>query len=162
MFEIIIDNQQNKIKVNEDLERIIKDVITTALEMENVKNSLEVSVVLTDNEHIKTINNLYRKVNTPTDVLSFAMRDSSEENFATLPESVELLGDIVISLEMAKEQAKDYGHSFEREVGFLVAHGIFHLLGYDHMVESERNIMRKREEDVLFSLKLFREGKKSI
>lgn len=114
-----------------------------------------------DNEQIRGINCEQRDIDRATDVLSFPFLDAkngditvSDEDFY---EGYLSLGDIVISLERAKEQAEEYGHSFEREVGFLTCHSMLHLLGYDHIDEADRVIMRKKEEEILKKLKLTRD-----
>lgn len=113
----------------------------------------EVSIHFTDNKGIEELNRTYRNVAAPTDVLSFG-GDGEEER---TPDGTLLLGDVIVSLDKAKEQAAEYGHSLEREVAFLVVHGMFHLLGYDHQTDEEQRVMRAREEEVLQSLGLTRE-----
>ncbi len=109
-----------------------------------MSGDVEVSIVLVDDEYIQNLNKNYRSIDAPTDVLSFAMRESVDESDISFEcEEEELLGDVVISLERARSQAEEYGHSIEREIGFLVTHGILHLLGYDHETESERAVMRE-------------------
>lgn len=99
-------------------------------------NNAEVSVVFTDNEQIKKLNKKYRKKNKPTDVLSFPLDDN-------------LLGDIIISIERAREQAEEYGHSDRREISYLFVHGLLHLFGYEHDNETDKKQMRKKEERIL-------------
>lgn len=108
----------------------------------------EVSVTFTDNAHIRELNAAYRGKDAATDVLSFALREGEEPEIVDGP-PVEALGDIIISVERAAEQAAEYGHSLEREMAFLTTHGMLHLLGYDHIEEAERVEMRKEEEYVL-------------
>lgn len=115
----------------------------------------EVSVTLTNNAYIKELNAQYRNKDTATDVLSFALNEGDEPEIQG-GAAVNLLGDIIISLERAKEQAQEYGHSMEREVAFLTVHGMLHLLGYDHIEESDRQEMRREEEFVLSHLEIFR------
>lgn len=148
-----VNNTQNKIAVDPDLEKTIGDVVTAILEQSEFPGA-EVSVVLADNEYIHRLNKQYRDIDTPTDVLSFAMLEGEEDS--PVEESEVLLGDIVISVERAQQQAEDYGHSFTREVAYLTAHGMFHLLGYDHNSEEERKIMREKEEQILSELKITR------
>ena len=150
MAEIIISNLQVKVEVSEKLYEVIKNVINTTLLVEVIPKSVEISIVLVDNEYIQKLNMKYRNKDVPTDVLSFALRESYEDE----PEVFQIwdeepMGDIVVSLEKAKEQAQEYGHSFEREVGYLVVHGMLHLLGFDHMDDEETKIMRKKEEAIL-------------
>lgn len=157
MADVIINNMQNKIEVSKELEDLIAKVINAALLAENVSGDVEVSIVLVDDEYIQNLNKDYRSIDAPTDVLSFAMRESVDESDISFEcEEEELLGDVVISLERARSQAEEYGHSIEREIGFLVTHGILHLLGYDHETESERAVMRNKEEKILESIGLTR------
>lgn len=129
---IYIENQQDGITVDENLENLIRRVIDQGLRNEKIDQEVELSVVLVDAEQIKEINLEYRGIDKPTDVLSFAQEDGEIE-FPEIDEiSFRLLGDIVIALDVALAQAQEYMHSFEREVAFLTAHGLLHLLGYDH------------------------------
>lgn len=151
-------------------ETLITSVVEAALEYANCPYEVELNVTLTDNEEIQIINRDFRDMDRPTDVLSFPMLDYEiagdfswlEEQEEELddcfnPESGELLlGDIVISVEKVKEQANEYGHSLERELGFLVAHSMLHLFGYDHMEEDERIVMEKKQEEILQTLQLGR------
>lgn len=149
MANIIISNLQDKIDITEELKALIIKAANTVLSMEKVSDNVEVSIALVDDIYIQKLNHQYRNINAPTDVLSFAMRETVEgENSLNVYEE-ELLGDVVISLERAKSQALEYGHSFQREVGFLVVHGILHLLGYDHESEEEKVVMRQKEEEIL-------------
>lgn len=161
MIRIFTDNTQDKIEVTDALEKLIKDVAEGVLEFEEIDEKCEVNVMFADNEQIRGINREQRDIDRATDVLSFPFLDAkngditvSDEDFY---EGYLSLGDIVISLERAKEQAEEYGHSFEREVGFLTCHSMLHLLGYDHIDETDRVIMRKKEEEILKKLKLTRD-----
>lgn len=166
---IYVDNRQNKITVNSELEEILSKTISFALQEEEVKVPYEVSLVFVDNEEIRKINNETRHIDKETDVLSFPMLDYpkakvfkevyKEYNFdKTFLDGEDLiLGDIVLSLEKALEQSKEFNHSFNREVAYLVVHSILHLLGYDHMEEDEKIIMRGREEEILKKLYLTRD-----
>lgn len=164
---IEIDNRQNKMKISEDINTIINSAIDFALKYEGFTRPYEVSVVITDNDGIKNINWEFRKINKETDVLSFPMLEYGEGHYEgfdtesdfrdTNPETGEvILGDIVISIEKAFTQASEYGHSIMREVAFLTVHSVLHLLGYDHELNEDRLIMRKKEEDILSMMKLFR------
>ena len=114
----------------------------------------EISVTFVDMEEIHQLNRDYREVDSPTDVLSFPQFDDLND----LPEDGEIaLGDVVICKEKAEEQAAEFGHSFEREIIYLFVHSVLHLLGYDHMDEDEKKIMRKREEEVMQELGITRE-----
>lgn len=108
----------------------------------------EVSLTFTDNAYIRELNARYRDKDMATDVLSFALREGEEPEIVDGP-PVEALGDIIISVERAAEQAEEYGHSLEREIAFLTTHGMLHLLGYDHIEEADRAEMRREEEYVL-------------
>lgn len=162
-MRILVQNRQKKFKVMDSLKPLIERAFLTTLESEKIPVNCELSVVLVNNSSIKKLNNDYRGKNIPTDVLSFPMYDRktlrkmiSSENYQEKSEI--LLGDIVISLEKAYEQAEEYGHTFEREIGFLAVHGILHLLGYDHIKEKERLEMRSKEEEILKIIGLTREG----
>ena len=140
-------------------ESLIKTVIETVLKEENIIQDLEVYVTFTNNDQIHKINKETRNVDRPTDVLSFPMFEREEVH--SLKEiskkEADILGDIIVSIEKVKEQALEYGHSFERELAYLVTHGMLHLLGYDHIIEEEKEQMRKREEEILEKLKITRE-----
>lgn len=171
---IYIDNRQNTIEINETILENVNNVIEYALKDENVNIDVEVSVVFVDNEQIKEINKRQRNIDKVTDVLSFPMLNYPEgkvykevyKDNVFSPEDFDegelILGDIVLSLEKAKEQSEDYGHSFLREVCYLTVHSVLHLLGYDHMDEMEKNIMRKREEEILDKFNITREYVKPL
>ncbi|MDN5300762.1 MAG: putative rRNA maturation factor [Thermoanaerobacteraceae bacterium] len=158
MPEIIISSWQGKIDISADFEQLLTDILKFALAREQVPQDAEVSVVLVDDAYIRELNRQYRAKDTHTDVLSFAMRESvpEEEAIEGDPGAEQLLGDIVISVERAREQAEEYGHSFERELGYLAVHGVLHLLGYDHEKEEDRKIMRQKEEEILKAFDLTR------
>lgn len=143
-----------------DMDELIKKVILASLDHEKCPYETEVEVILTDNPSIQEINKEQRGIDAPTDVLSFPMAyyetpsnfDQIEETQPDCfhPESGELLlGDIIISLDRVESQAKEYGHSLERELGFLVAHSMLHLCGYDHIEEDERAIMEQRQREIM-------------
>ncbi len=149
------NNEQDKIEPPEDIKRLIRICTEAALEEEGISDDAEVSVTLVDNVVIRALNNHYRDIDRETDVLSFPMKD--EEGFVTNPDNdAILLGDIVISLEKAQSQAEEYGHSFRREVAFLLTHSLFHLLGYDHMTADEEKEMFSKQEKVLQKLGITR------
>lgn len=146
---------------------LAETVIVAALDYEKCPYECEVNVILTNNEGIHQINMECRKIDRPTDVLSFPMAEyESPGNFERLeeeqpecfhPESGELmLGDIIISLDKVKEQAEAYGHSNKREYAFLLAHSMLHLMGYDHMVEDEEKVMFQKQEEILAGLNITR------
>ncbi len=154
-MKISIRNEQKKIEVTKELRALIKTVLKTGLKFMEFDDNCEISIMLTDNEEIHALNKLHRGIDRPTDVLSFPMFDYDEDGEIDMEEcdfgenGEILLGDIVISLERAKEQAEEYGHSFSREVGFLTAHSLLHLLGYDHMESEEEKEMFALQEEVL-------------
>ncbi len=158
---IYMDDRQSLISVEKDLEENIKEIIDYALKEEQVLIPYEVSLIFVDNEAIREINSDTRGIDRATDVLSFPMLDYDEKkvfkecylehefSIIDLIEGNLVLGDIVLSLERAKEQSEEFGHSFIREVCYLVTHSILHLLGYDHMEDDDKVIMRAREEEIL-------------
>lgn len=165
---IYIENMQSKVEAPEELKKQIEAVIDFALKEEEVNQSYEISVLLVDNEEIKRINKEHRNIDKVTDVLSFPMLDYQKGNVfrevykdfsfdKTFLDGENLvLGDIVLSMEKAREQSEEYGHSFFREVFYLIIHSVLHLLGYDHMTEEEKTLMRLREEQILEKLNIIR------
>lgn len=155
----MIEVNYNAISELPNEEKLIKEVVIRVLEEEKVLPEVDVYITLTNNEEIHKINKEYRDVDRPTDVLSFPMYERDEiaglKN-DTDDEIEKILGDIIVSIEKVREQAKEYGHSFERELAYLVTHGMLHLLGYDHMIEEEKAVMRKREEEILETLNITR------
>ena len=149
------------IEENEKYEKIIGKVVKKCFETENLETSkLYISITLTTPTNIQRINKEYREIDKPTDVLSFPMFEKEELDEKIEKQDFEfedVLGDIVISIEQVKEQALEYGHSFERELAYMVVHGFYHLMGYDHMVEEDKSIMRQKEENVLKMLEITRE-----
>ncbi len=147
----------------EDIEEIAEDklidkVVKTVLEMEEIKKNVNVYITLTNNENIKEINAEHRNIDKATDVLSFPMFEREEIPALKNEDELEdILGDIIVSIEKVREQAEAYGHSFQRELAYLVTHGMLHLLGYDHMIENEKVVMRKREEEILEVLDITRD-----
>ena len=156
-METWIINKHRIAEPTKGLETIIKKAADTVAEVCGLNDNCEVSVFLTDNQYIHELNYLYCGKNYPTDVLSFAMQEKGvgEPNF-DFPEDENILGDIVISVEKAEEQSKEYGHSFERELVYLTVHGFLHLLGYSHEKEPTEREMRRMEELVLEALNLGR------
>ena len=166
---IYVDNRQDKIEVTEEFTNKLENTITFALKEEEVNVPCEVSLVFVDNEEIREINNENRGIDRSTDVLSFPILDYpkdkvykdvyKEEKFdETFLDGEDLvIGDIVLSLEKALEQSKEYNHSFEREASYLVVHSVLHLLGYDHMEDEEKKKMRTREEEILNKLNIRRD-----
>ncbi len=135
----------------------VQQILEHAAKKEEVSDS-EVSVTFVTDEMIRDINREYRSKDQPTDVISFAMEELGEGEIAIVGSTEpRMLGDIIISLDRTKEQATDYGHSFERELGFLAVHGFLHLLGYDHMTEEDEKKMSARQEEILLSLGITRD-----
>jgi len=134
--KILYQNEQDKFKITFKLKSIIKKAVKGALKHEGVEYDTEVSVTFTDNEGIRELNHEHRDKDSATDVLSFPMYSFADGDVPFEDETAEL-GDIVLSLERADEQAKEFGHSFKREVAFLTVHSMLHLLGYDHETSEE-------------------------
>lgn len=159
-MDITVINEQDKIKLNSDLLETIEQVGILALTEAGTLDNYEVSVLITDNEGIRKLNKQYRKKDVKTDVLSFPLfeenDDSQEPLFFNETEEI-ILGDIVISAEKAKEQSEDFGHSFNREISYLLVHGILHLLGFSHNNDDEKSSMRSMEEKILSKLDLGRD-----
>jgi probable rRNA maturation factor len=150
-------NQQDRVEFTPALEASLRGIADEAAQRLGISSSSELSLLLVDNEYIKELNFMYRGKDEATDVLSFAMNELGEEE----PELEELddinmLGDIVISVEQAWHQSQEYGHSLERELGYLLVHGLLHLLGYDHESEREQKLMREWEEKIMSAVDLSR------
>ena len=144
------------LKENKNYEKIIKKVLQKCFEEENLQDKkLYVNVVLTNDENIRNINREHRQIDKPTDVLSFPMYEKEELENLKL-ENEDILGDMVISIERVEEQAKEYGHSLERELAYMVVHSFYHLLGYDHIKEEDKMKMRPKEENILQKLNINR------
>ncbi len=151
-----IDFHDETHSVDEDYIDLIDRVLQFAAKEEDVQTEAEMSVSFVDNKEIQIVNRNYRQKDEPTDVISFAMQEEGEEEMKIIgAEMPVLLGDIIISVDKAKEQAEEYQHSLERELSFLALHGFLHLLGYDHLNEEDEKKMFKRQEDILnaFGLK---------
>ena len=154
MIDINYINDQDKIDLPEGIEEVLESVVLETLNHESIDKFCEISVLFVDNEKIRILNRDYRENDKETDVLSFPQYENIEEindEGDFIP-----LGDVVISLERALEQSKEYGHSFLREVSYLTVHSILHLLGYDHMDDEEKKNMRNKEEIILDKLEIFR------
>lgn len=153
-MEVIISNYPEELEFPQEY---IDNVVRAAKkvgELYGVENG-EVSVTLTNNDYIHQLNKKYRGIDRPTDVLSFALNESDEPAIADA--AINILGDLVISVERAEEQAKDFGHSVRREMAFLTVHGMLHLLGYDHMEEEERAEMENEQRYVMEKLGISRD-----
>ena len=150
----------NGVDENVEYEKIINLVIDTCFSVERLeKLNLYISITLTTPEEIRKINNEFRNIDKETDVLSFPMFEKNELDEmvqAGKNEIPETIGDVIVSIERVQEQAEEYGHSFERELAYMVVHGFYHLMGYDHMVEEDKVVMRAKEENVLNKLNIIR------
>lgn len=147
------------VEPNEKFKEIIEIVINKCFSVEKLENlNLYISVTLTTPQEIRKINNKFRKIDKETDVLSFPMfeKDEIEDLKVNGNEIEDTLGDIMISVQRVEEQAKEYGHSFEREFSYMLVHGFYHLMGYDHIEEGDRIVMREKEEKVLEILNITR------
>ncbi|QAT62145.1 rRNA maturation RNase YbeY [Acidilutibacter cellobiosedens] len=152
-MKVYIDNRQDTQEIDEKTIDLLKDVIEECLVVEGRDLNYEISLSFVTNEEIKNLNKEYRNVDAVTDVLSFPMEEDSNGFY------IPMLGDIVISTDRAFQQSKEYGHSFSREISYLTAHSMFHLMGYDHETEEEKKIMRAKEKEVMRSLGIFKETK---
>lgn len=162
MIDLILENEQNKETLTPEIEDTIKNVCLAVLDGEECDFDAEISVTLVDNEAIRKINNEQRGIDKATDVLSFPMLEFDADGTACAEYEMDggcvMLGDIVISMERAREQSEEYGHSFIREIAFLTAHSMLHLLGYDHVDDEEgERIMCEKQEKVLNSLGIRRD-----
>lgn len=164
---IEFSNEQEAFEFNIEFEMLIIKAVDTALRFEEFNYNYEISVVITDNAGIRILNNQYRNIDRETDVLSFPMiqfnnSHSDKQIFQISDEEINpetgnvMLGDIVISIQKAYEQAEEYGHSIERELAFLTVHSTLHLLGYDHMAAEEEKTMINKQEMILSSINLSR------
>lgn len=153
-----IDFHDKTNSVTADYVDLIDRLIQYAADAEKITEEAEMSITFVDNAEIQVINRNYRQKDVPTDVISFAMQEEGEGEQQIIGEEIPIVyGDIIISVDKAKEQAEDYGHSVERELGFLALHGFLHLLGYDHMNEAEEKKMFGRQEEILNGFGLKRE-----
>ena len=156
MYEITYLNLEE----NNEYEKTVKKVLDKCFEEEGLSDSkLIITVTFTIPEEIRKINKEYRNIDRATDVLSFPMFEKEEldemiKNKDFMHEDV--LGDIIISIEKVKEQAEEYGHSFERELSYMLVHSFYHLMGYDHIEEEDKKIMRPKEDKILEALKITR------
>lgn len=154
-MKVSIRNNQKKFKVTKDMRDLVRSAVKAALEYMDFPLKSGVSVMFTDDEEIHELNRLHRGVDRPTDVLSFPLfeydenGDIIEDDLDFNPNGEMILGDIVISLETASRQAQEYGHSFEREIGFLTVHSMLHLFGYDHMTPEDEEEMFGYQREIL-------------
>jgi len=158
-MRIVMGSRQELIPLDPTHEEIVEKVLVEVARRFELSDKTEISVTFTDDNDIRELNSIYRGLAKPTDVLSFAFDESAGDvggiAFAD-GSGIHVLGDIVISVETAARQAAGYGHSFERELGFLALHGALHLLGFDHGTEKERAAMRAAEESILTEMSLLR------
>lgn len=155
---VTLENNQEKVSIPEALEADLTKAMNVVAELEALSPQTEVDITLVDDAAIHELNRTYRGIDRPTDVLSFALDEGEEEPEVDDDEIEHLLGDVIISAPTAVRQGEEYGHGLEREMTYLAVHGMLHLLGYDHMEEKNKLIMRKREEEVLRRLDLAEEN----
>lgn len=155
---ISMENAQDKIALGEYLEKRLQDGLNAVAKLHDLDDMTEVDITIVDDEEIHQLNRDYRNVDRPTDVLSFALDEDDEDEPELLEGQLHLLGDIIISAETATRQAEEFGHGLEREIVYLAVHGLLHLLGYDHMVEEDKVIMRAKEEEALRAINLAEEN----
>lgn len=154
-MKLIINNETNEdINIKNHLEKVIREV----LNVEKVdQEKCEISLSFVDEEKIRQLNKDFRSIDRVTDVLSFPIEDFFNEDRENILEKPYLmLGDVVICLDVARKQADELGHSFEREIMYLTCHSIFHLLGYDHIEDDDKKIMRSKEKEVMKNLGVFK------
>lgn len=148
MIDIDIQDETNEL--SDEQIQLVENILNEAALFEKVSKGSEISVTFVDDESIREINRQYRDKDQVTDVISFALNDDDTE--LVVDEAIpNLLGDIIVSYPRVLEQAEEYQHSVDRELGFLVIHGFLHLLGYDHMTEEEEKVMFKKQEDILMA-----------
>ena len=152
-IRVIISNSQKEVKIPTGLRMLVRRCCNAVLRMENFQGAAEVSVTFANNEQIHELNKMHRNVDAPTDVLFFFFKQKTAYDIDPAT-NAKILGDIVISMEKAVEQAERFGHTLQREVGYLTAHSMLHLLGYDHEEPLEKVHMREKEELVMTQLGL--------
>ncbi|XQY90750.1 rRNA maturation RNase YbeY [Metabacillus sp. HB246100] len=149
-MRLIIDSIDETKELTQEQLNTIEGLLHFAAEIENVKQDAELSITYVTNERIQEINREYRDKDQPTDVISFALEEMGEGEMEIIGlDQPPMLGDIIISIPRAVEQAEEYGHSFIRELGFLACHGFLHLLGYDHMNEEDEQMMFTKQKEIL-------------
>jgi probable rRNA maturation factor len=157
-IKVIITNNQKTVRVPTGVRMLIRRCCNAVLIGEDFKGSAEISVTIVDNDEIHELNLKHRNIDRPTDVLSFPLTSEDGKTEINPDTNAVQLGDVVISLETAVKQAQNYGHSLEREIGFLTVHSMLHLLGYDHETSQlDQRIMREKEESVLEKLGISRD-----
>ena len=152
-IKVIITNKQKTVKIPTGIRMLVRRCCNAVLKLEKFEGPAEISVTFTDNAGIRELNRQYRDKDIDTDVLSFPMGENGVYD-GDMETGAKILGDVVISMEKARDQAERFGHSFQREVGYLTAHSVLHLLGYDHIDNLEKVRMREKEELVMEQLGL--------
>ena len=152
-IKVVITNKQKAVKIPTGIRMLVRRCCNAVLKLENFEGPAEISVTFTDNAGIRELNRQYRDKDIDTDVLSFPMGENGVWD-VDMETGAKILGDIVISMEKARDQAERYCHSFQREVGYLTAHSMLHLLGYDHVDNLEKVRMREKEELIMEQLGL--------
>ncbi|MDP1420804.1 rRNA maturation RNase YbeY [Peribacillus simplex] len=156
---LAIDLMDETNEVTEEAQQLVESILQFAARKENIEKDTELSVTFVDNDRIREINKEYRHKDSATDVISFALEEMGKDEVEIVgAEMPRMLGDIIISIERTKEQAEEYGHSFDRELGFLALHGFLHLLGFDHMNEEDEKVMFTKQKEILEEYGLSREG----
>lgn len=154
---LLIDNRTD-FELTDELNALLERVCLESLEYEEFEDDCEISLSLVTDQEIHEINKQFRNIDSPTDVLSFPQLTFEEGETADVNENGEIvLGDIIISVDRAKEQAGEYGHSIERELSFLAVHSMLHLMGYDHIVQEEEEDMFRRQKEILIKAGIPRE-----
>ena len=148
-MELFIDNRQDEFEINDQIIEVIETTILETLKVEGIDQDYEISLSFVSDQEIRELNRDYRGIDEITDVLSFPLQDE----FHIGPP---MLGYIIISLDRAYIQAQDYKHSFKREVAYLICHSMLHLIGYDHLEDDEKSIMREKEKKIMRNLKIFK------
>ena len=152
-MEIFINDFQTEVLIDDEFESLLKQIVSDILDMEGVNRDGEVSITLVDNQEIQDLNKEYRGLDEATDVLAFPVEKG---DFSDHPGPV-LLGDVIVSTDKASAQAQEYGHSLTRELSFLVAHGLLHLLGYQHEDPKQQKEMEEKSEKILDALNIGRD-----
>ncbi|OYQ66760.1 rRNA maturation RNase YbeY [Aerococcus sp. 1KP-2016] len=150
MLDLLFEDKTGELTAEN--EKMLQDLLAYAADYMKLDGEIELSLTIVDDEEIHAINKEYRNIDRPTDVISFAIEDQGEDEMAIigLPDDLPReLGDLFISIDKVREQAIDYGHSFERELGFLALHGFLHLNGYDHMEEADEKVMFGLQKEIL-------------
>lgn len=158
MLDLLFEDKTNELSAEH--EHLLEELLQFAADYMKLTGEISLSLTIVDDEEIHGINKEYRNIDRPTDVISFAIEDLANDELEIfgLPEDLPReLGDLFISIDKTREQAKDYGHSFERELGFLALHGFLHLNGYDHMEESDETVMFGLQKEILDAYGLKRE-----